>query len=191
MLLRFEGLVEVVQGSGTYLLRQKQKPIELSEGETSNLLGAFLPEELPAKALEFSEVRLMLEPDIAALAATNATYEDCRKLMELEAEVRWQIQMQESHYEKDMAFHLQIARCSKNEIACRLMEIVVKGIPLFCKVTNDELANQTVKFHHMISESIERGDASGARYSMIDHLNSTRRKIIEEIEQQKTRKVIE
>ena len=27
-LLRFEGLVEVVQGSGTYLLRQKQKPIE-------------------------------------------------------------------------------------------------------------------------------------------------------------------
>ena len=26
-LLRFEGLVEVVQGSGTYLLRQKQKPI--------------------------------------------------------------------------------------------------------------------------------------------------------------------
>nr|WP_274600496.1 FCD domain-containing protein [Enterocloster clostridioformis] len=150
-----------------------------------------MPEELPAKALEFSEVRLMLEPDIAALAATNATYEDCRKLMELEAEVRWQIQMQESHYEKDMAFHLQIARCSKNEIACRLMEIVVKGIPLFCKVTNDELANQTVKFHHMISESIERGDASGARYSMIDHLNSTRRKIIEEIEQQKTRKVIE
>ena len=190
-LLRFEGLVEVVQGSGTYLLRQKQKPIEISEGETSNLLGAFLPEELPNKALEFSEVRLMLEPDIAALAATNATYEDCRKLMELEAEVRWQIQMQESHYEKDMAFHLQIARCSKNEIACRLMEIVVKGIPLFCKVTNDELANQTVKFHHMISESIERGDASGARYSMIDHLNSTRRKIIEEIEQQKTRKVIE
>ena len=27
-LLRFEGLVEVVQGSGTYLLRQKQKPGE-------------------------------------------------------------------------------------------------------------------------------------------------------------------
>ena len=75
-----------------------------------------------------------------------------------------------------------------NEIACKLMEIVVKGIPLFYKVTNDELANQTVKFHHMISESIERGDASGARYSMIDHLNSTRRKIIEEIEQQKAGK---
>ena len=103
-LLRFEGLVEVVQGSGTYLLRQKQKPIEISGGETPNLLGAFLPEELPNKALEFSEVRLMLEPDIAALAATNATYEDCRKLMELEAEVRWQIQMQESHYEKDIEF---------------------------------------------------------------------------------------
>ena len=94
-------MVEVVQGSGTYLLRQKQKPIEISGERRQTFLGAFLPEELPNKALEFSEVRLMLEPDIAALAATNATYEDCRKLMELEAEVRWQIQMQESHYEKD------------------------------------------------------------------------------------------
>ena len=30
---------------------------------------------------------------------------------------------------RDIEFHLQIARCSKNEIACKLMEIVVKGIP--------------------------------------------------------------
>ena len=40
-LLRFEGLVEVVQGSGTYLLRQKQKPIEISRGRDAKpFLGA-------------------------------------------------------------------------------------------------------------------------------------------------------
>ncbi|MDO4268166.1 MAG: FCD domain-containing protein [Eubacteriales bacterium] len=185
-LLRFEGLVEVVHGSGTYILKPKQKPIAASRWEAPNLLGAFSPEELPDKALEFSEVRLMLEPDIAALAAANATYADCRRLLELEAEVRQKIQLQEPHYEKDIAFHLQIARCAKNEIAYKLMELVVKGIPLFCRVTNDELANQTVKFHHMIAESIERGDVNGARYSMIDHLNCIRRRIIEELERQKT-----
>ena len=33
--------------------------------------------------LEFVDVRLMLEPEVAAMAATNADYADCQKLQQM------------------------------------------------------------------------------------------------------------
>ena len=44
-------------------------------------------ENLFQTCLEFVDVRLMLEPEVAAMAATNADYADCQKLQMLQREV--------------------------------------------------------------------------------------------------------
>lgn len=177
-LLVFEGLVEVVRGNGTFLLEQKEKAPDDPMGLRPT--GRHSDSELGKKALQFLEVRLMVEPEIASMAAANADYEDCRRLRELKEEVERCIRAGKDHLQADIQFHTQIAKCSKNEVVYKLMEIIVTGIPVFIKVTKNSLTDATIQYHSEITESICNGDAVGARCSMIGHLNHNRKAIISE-----------
>ena len=179
-ILTFEGLVEVVRGSGTYIAEQKTPVME------ADPMGFYEEDtNLPQKALDFFEVRLMLEPEIAAMAAANATYKDCQKLLVLEVQVREEIVAGRSYYEYDIQFHKQIAKCSKNQMAYKLMEIITTGIPVFIQVTKNSLTDQTLYYHKAIAESISSGDAVGARCGMIGHLSHNRKTMLDEVEKQK------
>lgn len=174
-ILVFEGWVEVIRGSGTYILEQKTKkpddPLELREGLN-----------LARKALEFFEMRLMLEPEIAALAAANATYKDCQKLHELEERMRKETIVGSSYLQSDIDFHIQITKCTKNQVVCKLMEIIVKEMPVFLEIIKNISAEQTIHHHKLIVDSITAGDTVGAKCSMIGHLNYTRKAMLEEVE---------
>lgn len=179
-ILTFEGLVEVIRGSGTYIAQQKAAVQE------DDPMGFFEDDaDLPKRALDFFDVRLMLEPEIAALAATHATYQDCQKLQELEAKVREDILAGRSHYEYDIQFHKQIAKCSRNQVAYKLMEIITKGIPVFVEVTKNSLTEQTLHYHKVITDAISSGDAVGARCGMIGHLSHNRKTLLNEVEKHK------
>ncbi len=186
-LLIFSGKVEVIRGSGTYIREEKQPeeaenikddPIGLQESSKDNLFQT---------GLEFVDVRLMLEPEVAAMAAANADYADCRKLKETQKKVEDLVQRGQDHIEADMEYHRQLAACTHNQILCNLMEIVVKGIPLFVKLTNNDYASFTVDDHKAITEAVACGDAQGARYAMITHLNSNRKRILKALTEQKAK----
>lgn len=170
-LLVFEGMVKVIRGNGTYIA--EQKPVLEADP-----MGFKEQSDLPKKALEFFDIRLMLEPEIAAMAASNATYEDCRKLMELRKEVEQCIYTNIDYLQADIGFHTQIAKCSQNSVAYNLMEIIVKGIPVFAEVTGNSLTSDTIEHHRAIAEAIAAGDAIGAKCAMIVHLNHNRKKIL-------------
>lgn len=172
-ILVFEGLVEVVRGNGTFLLEQKQE-------QPNDPMGLRSDSNLTQKALQYLEVRLILEPEIAAMAVANASYEDCRKLRELNDEVERCIREGEDHLQADIQFHTMIAKCSRNEVVYKLMEIVVTGIPIFIEVTKNSLTEPTIRYHKDITDAICRGDAVGARCSMIGHLNYNRKTILNE-----------
>ena len=174
-ILVFEGLVEVARGSGTYILEQKVKkpddPLELREGV-----------DLAKKALEFFEMRLMLEPEIAALAAVNATYKDCQKLQELEERMRKESIVGDSYIQNDIDFHIQVTKCTKNQVVSKLMEIIVKEMPVFLEITKNIPAEQMIYHHKLIVDSITAGDTVGAKCNMIGHLSYTRKAMLEEVE---------
>mgnify|MGYP000559229372 FL=1 len=60
-------------------------------------------------ALEFVDVRLMLEPEVAAMAATNADYADCQKLQMLQREVGQLVDQGKDHIAADIEYHKQLA----------------------------------------------------------------------------------
>ncbi len=77
----------MIRGSGTYIKKEKASqaspavnddPIGLQENSEENLFQT---------GLEFVDVRLMLEPEVAAMAATNADYADCQKLQQIQKKV--------------------------------------------------------------------------------------------------------
>ena len=139
-LLVFSGKVEVIRGSGTYIKKEKA-PQEVTMANDDPLgFRENSEENLFQTCLEFVDVRLMLEPEVAAMAATNADYADCQKLQMLQREVGQLVDQGKDHIAADIEYHKQLAACTHNQILCNLMEIVVKGIPLFVKITKNDFS---------------------------------------------------
>ena len=93
---------------------------------------------------------------------------------------------EKDHIAADIEYHRQLAACTHNQTLCNLMEIVVKGIPIFVQMTKNNFAKTTVDQHQAITDAISSADAQGARYAMITHLNSNRKRILKVLTEQKS-----
>lgn len=165
-----KGVLEVRRGDGTYVIstnRLEDDPLGLS-GFTDKY-------EL---ALELCDVRLMLEPDIAALASVRASEEERHELKKLCDEVERLYLEGENHLPKDVEFHTYIAKCSKNHVIVKLIPIIQSAVITFVNLTHRRLKDETIETHRAITDAILRGDSSGARYAMITHLNYNRQMIL-------------
>lgn len=123
---------------------------------------------------------------MAAMAATNADYADCHKLQQIQKKVEDLVAQGKDHIAADIEYHRQLAACTHNQTLCNLMEIVVKGIPIFVQMTKNNFAKTTVDQHQAITDAISSADAPGARYAMITHLNSNRKRILKVLTEQKS-----
>ena len=189
-LLVFSGKVEVIRGSGTYIKKEKNPKEVKAANDDPMGLQENSEENLFQTGLEFVDVRLMLEPEVAAMAASNADYTDCQKLQMIQKEVEKLVSRGENHIPADIEFHRQLAACTHNQTLCNLMEIVVKGIPLFAKITKNDFAKSTIEQHQAITEAIAAGDSQGAKYGMIAHLNGNRKGILKALTDQKAKEKI-
>lgn len=79
---------------------------------------------------------------MAAMAATNADYADCHKLQQIQKKVEDLVAQGKDHIAADIEYHRQLAACTHNQTLCNLMEIVVKGIPIFVQMTKIILPKQ-------------------------------------------------
>ena len=165
-LLSSKGIVEVRQGSGTYVVttvKGLSDPLNLRSVQDKNAL-----------ALDLVNVRLLLEPGIAEMAANQATAEDIVRLNNLCDRVENKIRSGEHYIEDDIAFHTCIAECSKNMVVEQLIPIIDTAVMMFVNVTHKQLTEETITTHRMIAEAITAHDPIGARSAMTMHLTINR-----------------
>lgn len=162
-ILSSKNVVEVLRGKGTFVSQQT--------GIVKDPLGLrFIQEDKVKLAHDLLEVRMMIEPEIAGLAAINATAEDILKLKKVEEEIEAQILRDESHEENDRIFHSIIASCSKNVVVLNLIPIIHTAVSLFIEVTENTLHQETIKTHREIISAIENKDVENAKKWMTLHL---------------------
>ena len=169
------GILEVRRGSGTYVINTS--PLD------EDPLGLGRIEDKYQLALQLFDVRLMIEPEIAALACRNASEEDLRQLGRLCEETEQLYLNGHNHISKDIEFHTCIARCSKNEVAQILIPMINTAVINFANITHRTLKDETIETHRAITKAILERDAVGARGAMIMHLTYNRqatKKMIEE-----------
>ena len=169
------GILEVRRGSGTYVINTS--PLD------EDPLGLGRIEDKYQLALQLFDVRLMIEPEIAALACRNASEEDLRQLGRLCEETEQLYLNGHNHISKDIEFHTCIARCSKNEVAQILIPMINTAVINFANITHRTLKDETIETHRAITKAILERDAVGARSAMIMHLTYNRqatKKMIEE-----------
>ena len=164
-LLISRGILEVRRGSGTYVV--STTPVDMDP------LGLGAVEDKMALALDLVNVRIILEPGIAEMAALNATQEDVLKLRNLERKIK----IGDSYIEDDIAFHTCVAECSKNKVVEQLIPIIDTAVLMFVNVTHKKLTHETIMTHRAVTEAIAEHDPIGAKTAMMMHMTFNRNMI--------------
>lgn len=166
-----KGVLEIRRGDGTYVINtHSTKEDPLGIGKLNDKFKV---------ALDLCDVRLMLEPEIAAMAAENATKEDKEQLQQLCEEVENLYNNGRNHLNKDVEFHTCIAKCSKNSVVEMLIPVIDSAVITFGNLTHRTLQKETIETHRTITNAIISGDTLGAKCAMVMHLTYNRQKILE------------
>ena len=168
-LLISRGILEVRRGSGTYVV--STTPMDMDP------LGLGAVEDKMALALDLVNVRIILEPGIAEMAALNATEEDVEKLRNLCDSVERKIKIGDSYIEDDIAFHTCVAECSKNKGVEQLIPIIDTAVLMFVNVTHKKLTDETIMTHRAVTDAIAEHDPIGAKTAMMMHMTFNRNMI--------------
>lgn len=166
-------VVEIRRGSGTYVCDHP--------GVLEDPFGFAFVEDKQRLALDLCEFRMVVEPEMAAMAAERATDEEIKRMEDAAREVEELCLKQQDHRQKDIRFHELIARGTKNQVMPNIIPVIQSAIGLFITVTDSSLKDETVKTHRMIMEAIRKRDPEAARAAMIKHLESNRTGIIKAV----------
>lgn len=173
--LEIAGLVEVRTNSGAYVSRQ----IPESHHETTKV-------EAGPSAFELIMARRMIEPAVAAEAASKATKKDLAAIAKALTlcEQRWQ-GTHHSMLEADRMFHLRIAEATHNGMAVKIVSNLWEDMfsPIFAVLSErTRLKNKkmlTLQDHRTLMSCIERGDVAGAEAAMLTHLVHAQMKLLQ------------
>ncbi len=156
-------ILEARQGSGTFIAHNMGIP--------DDPLGLTFIYDDNTLAVDMLDVRLMLEPSIAGLAAINATEEQRKELKELTRILTQCIEEGTSYAEADGKFHTLIAEASGNRIISNLTHILFTSIYKNIALTmNVQRESNTLFYHRKILQAILDGNANLAKMYMYMHL---------------------
>jgi GntR family transcriptional repressor for pyruvate dehydrogenase complex len=168
--LREKRLVEVRPGRGTFISNS-------TPGAMRHSLGLLMKFGRSNGSADLVEVREMLEPEIAALAASRMTDEDIAAMREAVNTMDTALDDPDRFVEADLDFHLALAEATQNPLIPLLMDSIIDLLRDERKRTGlVEGGLQRGQHHHKkILKAIMQRDAKAARKSMQDHLEQVRK----------------
>ena len=163
--LELKGLVVSRPGAGTFISTE-------SLDSLISIIAASL-----AQAADYLhdvfEVRRLLEPQIAAMAAERANHEDIQRMDEALREQEGQIARGETGVEGDTAFHFAMAQATQNHALTK----VVSTIADILRQSRDQSLQtpgrpqRSLASHRHILDMIEGSNVEGARSAMQYHIS--------------------
>lgn len=172
-ILEMHGLVQPRQGEGTVIRRD---PVE---GVMSPLADALsLSRDLTA---DLFDMRKILEPPLARVAALRATNEDIEALEKILDKQAARVRAAEIAIDEDTAFHYRLATVSKNRVIPRVMDVIM-DLLLGSRARSLQGARRSEKSlegHRRIVEAIKQGDAAAAEAAMHRHLSEIEKIVLQ------------
>lgn len=165
-ILASRNVLEVRHGSGTF--------VSESTGMVDDPLGFRFIRDKRKLALDLCEIRLMVEPPLAAAAAENASRKEIEELERLNETVTAQFTADIDHSEADVELHKKIAEASGNLVAPGIVGIISTAIPLFVHVTGRSLKEETISTHRRVVEAIGKRNPRSASKAMQEHIEYNR-----------------
>jgi DNA-binding FadR family transcriptional regulator len=169
--LEREGLVEVRRGRGGGVFTQGATTDGADPGVLAELRAT-------ARAIrDAAELRTIVEPAVAALAAERADAEALERLAGHNAAMHAAAADDYRFMSADTSFHLELARASGNPLLAEAVERSRLAMARALEVLPDSPAwhERTVIQHEALLDAVRAGDAAGAHRAMARHVADTGR----------------
>jgi GntR family transcriptional repressor for pyruvate dehydrogenase complex len=163
--LREKGLVEAYSGRGTFVTNGTSHSIR----QSLDLMIRINPLEGSAN---LAELRLVLEPEIAALAAARIEEQLLSTMREAVEEMDRSLRDPDAYVEADLDFHLALAEAAGNPLILSLLDSIVGLLrEQRSRIFNVDGGPERGQFHHKrILAAVEQGNPEAAREAMRAHL---------------------
>jgi GntR family transcriptional regulator, transcriptional repressor for pyruvate dehydrogenase complex len=167
--LREKGLVEAYSGRGTFITDGTTQAVRQS-------LDLMVKIGQPEGSTHLAEVRTILEPEIAALAAARIQEPELTTMREAVAVMDRAQQDPDAFIEADLDFHLALAEGANNPLILSLLDSIVGLLrEQRLRIFNVPGGPARGQIHHRkILEAVERHDVEKAREAMRAHLGQVR-----------------
>lgn len=157
-----QNILEVRQGSGTFISDGK--------GNVGDPLGLKRIPEQFRLTWDLHQIRMLLEPDIAYMAAMNITDKQLEELEQICEEMERLSQYKQDRWHVDVEFHVYLAKACGNLMIPKLIPIIRQGVDLFIKYTHREAEPETEAKHRDILEALKAHNPMWAKDMMLMHL---------------------
>ena len=160
------GLLEIRPGEGTFVR-------EVSVEALIEPLALLMVSQREAIG-ELFEARRLIEPAIAALAATRATPEEIQEMERILDEQAQEVSAGRTGLVQDAAFHAAIGAAAHNRGITRIVHAIMDLLTQ----SREEALNtpgrpsRSHQDHRRILQAIVRRNAGAARQAMLDHLEA-------------------
>jgi GntR family transcriptional regulator, transcriptional repressor for pyruvate dehydrogenase complex len=167
--LREKGLVEAFSGRGTFITDGTTHAVRQS-------LDLMIKIGQPEGFTHLAEVRAILEPEIAALAATRIQESELATMREAVAVMERSGQDPDAYIEADLDFHLALAEAAANPLILSLLDSIVGLLrEQRLRIFNVPGGPARGQIHHKrILQAVEQHDTQMAREAMREHLEQVR-----------------
>lgn len=162
--LELQGLVVSRRGSGTFINTENLDSVVALMAATLNTGEDALR--------EIFEMRHLLEPPIAALAAQRATADEIERMEEILEEQRGQIDAGATGVDSDTAFHFALASATHNSALLKVASAVEDILQRTRSQSFQEPGRpqRSLASHRQILDMVRDGDEKGAQEAMEHHL---------------------
>lgn len=167
--LASRNVITIRQGSGSY--------VSATPGMIDDPFGLTFVEDKQKMIKDLMEIRFLIEPSIAAMAAIRADETDIKNILTACENTEKLLLANKNHAEKDIAFHTAIALSSKNIVVPKLVPIINSSIPLIRESAKLTMRDETIEIHREIADAIAAHDAVRAHDAMYLHLIYNRKHI--------------
>lgn len=174
-ILASRNIVEIRQGAGTFVSEK--------QGVVDDPLGFSMIDDHVKLTKDLLQVRLMLEPQIAALAAQCAGEKDIEELGAILGEMEEAMEKREDYSELDTKFHTKIAQCTHNIVMENLLPVIGKGVSVFAREVGQTEYDRTLISHRKIFQYIREHKPFEAEMEMRFHLLYNTNRYEEELEE--------
>jgi GntR family transcriptional repressor for pyruvate dehydrogenase complex len=171
--LELSGFIEGRQGGGTFVRAPSANDL-IQPLASALLIGK-------RELLDVLEVREMIEPALARLAAKRARPEQIAELEAILERQAEKVRLGESYPEEDAAFHHVIALAADNPLVLRLLDVV---LDLLHELRAGYLQGggrptRSLEGHRRILEAIKRQDGEAAFRATLEHISQVRERLVE------------
>jgi GntR family transcriptional regulator, transcriptional repressor for pyruvate dehydrogenase complex len=172
--LELMGLVEPRQGAGTIV----------REVSTDNLVNPFanILKQKQALVGELLDFRKMLEPPLAARAATHASADEISEMEEILQRQEKRLSRGETTIAEDAEFHYSVALASGNSVVLKVLDILMDLLrdSRERSLQVEGRPQKSLAGHRRILAAIKRHDAESAKAAMRRHIEDVEEIVLRE-----------